>query len=78
VYFYGGLFVNRKWVFLFVNILIVSFFSGCTSEQIFATGQAYQRNQCIKVADQDASSQCLNRSNTRYDDYKYEVDKANK
>jgi hypothetical protein len=44
--------------------------SGCTSEQIYNTGQTWQNIQCEKIADQDVRKRCLeSNTNTNYDTY---------
>lgn len=55
---------------LFVTIGLCS---GCTSQQLYATGQSYQRNQCLHLADQGDREKCLSKTNTSYEDYKREV-----
>jgi hypothetical protein len=55
----------------FLSIIFV-LFSGCTSQQLYSTGQAYQRNQCLLISDKIESDRCLSKINTSYDDYKKE------
>jgi hypothetical protein len=43
--------------------------AGCTSEQLYGTGQNWQRNQCNRMPDGDERRQCLARADTSYDDY---------
>jgi hypothetical protein len=47
--------------------------SGCTSQQLYATGQAYQRNQCLRLPDQGESERCMGKTNMTYEDYKREA-----
>lgn len=46
--------------------------AGCSSPQLYATGQAYQRNQCLHLLDQGERNQCLSKADTTYDEYKRE------
>jgi hypothetical protein len=64
----------QKYLRISIISIYCGFFSGCTSEQLYATGQAYQRNQCQQLPDQDARKQCLSKTNSSYDDYKKEKD----
>lgn len=59
---------------LSLNILI----SGCTSEQIYATGQNMQRSQCMKNPDTQEQSRCFKNAETSYDTYQREVESAGK
>lgn len=38
-----------------------SLFAGCTSQQLYATGQEYQRNQCQHIPDKTESDRCLDK-----------------
>lgn len=49
--------------------------AGCSSEQGYRTGQAWQQNQCNQIADQAERSRCLSRASTSYDDYKRQTEK---
>ncbi|MBI3563528.1 MAG: hypothetical protein HY080_17625 [Gammaproteobacteria bacterium] len=48
--------------------------SGCTSERAYDSGQAYQRNECNKILDNNEHERCLNKINTSYDDYKHQTE----
>lgn len=48
--------------------------AGCTSEQLYSTGQSYQRNQCLHLPDPADQQKCLSSTNTTYQDYKRETD----
>lgn len=50
-----------------VSTLLVS---GCTSQQLYATGQGWQRNECNKLLDQSERERCMRQADTSYDDYK--------
>ncbi|MFZ1852405.1 MAG: hypothetical protein WAU15_09360 [Nitrosomonas sp.] len=49
-------------------LLIVG--TGCTTQQLYNTGQAWQRNECNKFIDQQERSRCLSSTNTSYETYK--------
>ncbi len=57
-----------------VAVLMLS--SGCSSQQLYATGQAYQRNQCYKIPDDAGRESCLERAGKSYDEYKRETDET--
>ncbi len=44
-----------------VILVFFSLFSGCTSQQLYAMGQEYQRNQCLHIPDKIESDRCLDR-----------------
>lgn len=44
-----------------VILSFCSLFSGCTSQQLYATGQEYQRNQCQHIHDKAESDRCLDK-----------------
>ena len=44
--------------------------TGCTTQQLYSTGQAWQRNECNRLMDQQERSRCLSSSSTSYEAYK--------
>ena len=62
----------RKFIFC-MNVSCALLFTACSSQQLYATGQAYQRQQCLKIPDTEQSRQCLNNADKSYDDYKRET-----
>jgi uncharacterized lipoprotein len=69
--------MRQKQLFV-LGFLSMLALAGCSSEQMYSTGQAYQRNECLKIPDPKESQECLNKANKRYDDYKRETDGSNK
>jgi len=55
---------------LCVAIALAPLASGCTSQQMYATGQAYQRNRCLEIPDQRGD--CMSQSPS-YEEYKRET-----
>jgi hypothetical protein len=43
---------------------------GCSSQQLYNTGQAWQRNQCDRLLDEQERRRCAASTDTPYDDYK--------
>jgi len=58
---------------LFYAILIILFQAGCSAQQMFATGQAYQRNQCLRILDKVQRDYCMDQISTGYEEYKRET-----
>jgi hypothetical protein len=50
--------------------------AGCSSQQAYGTGQAWQRNECQKIADAQRRSRCLESANQSYEDYQREAEAA--
>lgn len=44
--------------------------TGCTTQQLYNTGQAWQRNECNRLMDQQERSRCLSSTSTSYEAYK--------
>ena len=39
---------------------LIGLISGCSSEQLYQTGQSYQQNQCLRSPNQAQRANCLN------------------
>lgn len=52
------------------KIFILLALSGCSAEQMHATGQYLHRSQCMQQADQSAQMTCLRAEDVPYSDYK--------
>ncbi len=44
--------------------------TGCTTQQLYSTGQAWQRNECSRMMDQQERNRCLSSTSTSYEAYK--------
>lgn len=44
--------------------------SGCSTQQLYNTGQSWQRNQCNQIIDQHERNRCLANASTSYEAYK--------
>ena len=55
---------------------ITPYLSGCSSQQIYNTGQAWQRNECSKIADAQERNRCMASTNTSYEDYKRQTEEV--
>ena len=44
--------------------------TGCTTQQLYSTGQAWQRNECNRLMDQQERSRCLSSTSASYEAYK--------
>ena len=58
---------------LLYAILIVLFQAGCSAQHMFATGQAYQRDQCLRILDKLQRDNCMGQISTDYEEYKRET-----
>ena len=50
--------------------------SGCSSQQFYASGQAWQRSECNKIVDVQDRQRCLSKANTSYDNYQRQAEEA--
>lgn len=48
-------------------------FVGCSSQQLYSTGQAWQRNECQRIIDTQERSRCMQSTARSFDDYQKEV-----
>lgn len=60
----------QRFLGFFLAPVLLGLCSGCTPQQLYATGQAYQRNQCLRLPDQRESERCLSKASTTYEEYK--------
>jgi hypothetical protein len=49
---------------------VLTFISGCSSQQAYSTGQAYQRNECNKINDNAERARCMDAANKTFEEYK--------
>lgn len=58
--------------------LAMAVLGGCSSQQLYATGQAAQRNECRKIEDRDERTRCERSADRSYDNYKAQTEAARK
>ena len=51
--------------------------TGCTTQQLYSTGQSWQRNQCTRLVDQQERERCLANAGASYETYKKQSDLGN-
>lgn len=67
----------RLWMIgILLTIAAVSL-PGCSTGQLYATGQSWQRNQCNQIMDQQERSRCLSSTHTSYEAYQQESSSRN-
>jgi hypothetical protein len=59
-------------VFALLAGLLVA--AGCSSQQSYGTGQAWQRNECNKINDTQDRQRCMARANESHDSYQKQLD----
>ena len=66
---------NRFGTLTYVVIVVTSVLSGCSAQQIYNTGQAWQQNWCNqKMVNESDRERCLNKANTSYEGYKQQTE----
>lgn len=50
--------------------------SGCSSRQAYASGQAWQRNECNKLVDMQERQRCMSKANASYESYQRQAEEA--
>ncbi|MDE2372290.1 MAG: hypothetical protein KGN16_25195 [Burkholderiales bacterium] len=49
---------------------------GCSSQQAYGAGQAWQRLECNKIMDAQERSRCMASASTSYEEYKRQAEAA--
>jgi hypothetical protein len=52
--------------------LIVAALGGCSSQELYSTGQGWQRNECRKLPDAQERERCMASTSLSFDDYQRE------
>jgi hypothetical protein len=64
----------KEVIFLLVCVAVLLaatiYVSGCTAEQVYGSGQAWQQSQCSKIPDKAEFDRCMSKANTPYESYK--------
>jgi hypothetical protein len=55
-----------------VGACLLAGLAACSAQQLYAGGQAWQRNQCFKLVDAVQRERCLARTRVPYDQYERE------
>jgi hypothetical protein len=58
--------------------LIVAALGGCSSQELYSTGQGWQRNECRKLPDVQERERCMASTSRSFDDYQRESATARK
>lgn len=59
----------------YVVVMSASFLSGCSDQQMYRIGQAWQQNQCNQtMVNESDRERCLSNANTSYEDYKQQTE----
>ena len=58
--------------------LVPLFSSGCTAQQAYETGQAWQRNKCDRIVDFEERRRCLEAADVPYDSYRRQTEEDGK
>lgn len=61
--------------FLFAVLALAGLLGGCSSEQLYASGQDWQRSECNKLLDAQERGRCLSRANASYDSYRQQTER---
>ncbi|GAB3041110.1 MULTISPECIES: hypothetical protein [Oleiagrimonas] len=62
---------------LLMGACLLAGLTGCTVQQLYASGQSWQRNECFKLIDSVQRNQCLAQTWMPYDQYTHELHQDN-
>ncbi len=63
-----------KAIFIPIPMLIALSLAACTAEQVYGSGQAWQRNQCNQLPDKADFDRCMKKTDATYDSYKRQME----
>ena len=59
---------------ILASVTLAALLAGCSTEQFYASGQDWQRNECNKLLDSQERGRCLKNAGTPYDRYKRQAE----
>ena len=59
-----------------ITLLASTALSGCSSQEVYGAGQAWQRQECSKIMDTQDRSRCMASASRSYDEFKREAEAA--
>lgn len=59
---------------LTISFLLLFIVAGCTSKELYQTGQEYQREQCMQKESASNYDQCMEQLGGNYEDYRNDQD----
>jgi hypothetical protein len=69
---------NLRSALVLIAVFATFNFPGCSSQQTYGVGQAWQRNECFKINDAQERSRCLASASTSYEEYNRKAEAAKK
>ncbi|WP_292918952.1 hypothetical protein [Nitrosomonas sp.] len=69
----GSLTSSQRPCLLVLGIVSMAFaigLAGCSTQQLYTTGQSWQRNECNRLMDQLDRDRCLSSTSASYETYK--------
>ncbi|WP_425259065.1 hypothetical protein ACPOLB_26525 [Rubrivivax sp. RP6-9] len=64
---------RAAWISL-LAVMAVHHLYGCSSQQVYGAGQAWQLQECSKIMDAQERNRCMSSANTSYDEYKRQTE----
>ncbi|WP_041376824.1 hypothetical protein [Polaromonas naphthalenivorans] len=61
---------------LFASLALAGLLGGCSSEQFYASGQNWQRNECNKLLDAQERGRCMKSASTSYETYRQQAERV--
>lgn len=62
---------------ILITVVALAAATGCTTQQLYTTGQSWQRNQCTRLVDQQERERCMANAGASYETYKKQSDLEN-
>jgi hypothetical protein len=56
--------------------IVVALLTGCSSQQLYGAGQAWQRNECQRMLDPRERERCLASTALSYEEYRRQAEEA--
>lgn len=63
----------KQAVVIWLFALSLATLAGCSSKELYKTGQAWQENQCFRIDDIQERNRCLSNASVSHEQYKQQV-----